>query len=80
MIDWSVLIKPENSEQIPENGAECRNKTGFVGTVKASIHAGFLNLFRLFRHKMKEIGKKTKIIRPVKVGLQIIIAMQKRIL
>ena len=32
MIDWNTLIKPENSEQIPENEAECRDKTGFVGT------------------------------------------------
>ncbi len=32
MIDWNTLIKPENSEQIPENEAECRDRTGFVGT------------------------------------------------
>ena len=32
MIDWSAMIKPEDNEQIPANGAECRNKTGFVGT------------------------------------------------
>ncbi|MEI2767452.1 MAG: hypothetical protein V9E86_02880 [Nitrosomonas sp.] len=35
MIDWNTLIKPENSEQIPGNEAECRNKTGFVGTENA---------------------------------------------
>ena len=32
MIDWNTLIKPENSQQIPENEAECRDKIGFVGT------------------------------------------------
>ena len=32
MIDWDTLIEPENSGQIPGNEAECRDKTGFVGT------------------------------------------------
>mgnify|MGYP001559171889 CR=1 FL=1 len=35
MIDWNTLIKPENSGQISGNEAECRNKTGFVGTENA---------------------------------------------
>ena len=35
MIDWNTLIKLENNEQIPGNDAECRNKTGFVGTENA---------------------------------------------
>jgi hypothetical protein len=35
MIDWGALIKPEDGEQNPGNSAECRNKTGVVGTKNA---------------------------------------------
>ncbi|MBE7525714.1 hypothetical protein HS096_05010 [candidate division WWE3 bacterium] len=35
MIDWNALIKPEDGEQNPGNSAECRNKTGGVGTENA---------------------------------------------
>ncbi len=35
MIDWNVLIKPENVDPIPGNDAKSRNKSGFVGTENA---------------------------------------------
>ncbi len=52
--------------ELPQNVDKCRNKTGFVGTfsenvgtLKASIYAGFrilFRLFRLFRHKNEGVG------------------------
>jgi len=35
MIDWNALIKPKDSDRMPENEAKSRNKTGFVGTENA---------------------------------------------
>lgn len=48
MIDWNVLIKPDNSEQSPENDAECRNTvikhssgfTEFIPTVPTQNEGG----------------------------------------